>query len=35
VFWTTLTNAPVAVNGQFVVTLPASAANQYYRLSFQ
>ena len=32
--WTTVTNTPSVVNGQFVVTLPSSSVDFYYRLSF-
>ncbi len=33
--WTTVTNSPVVVNGQFVVTLSAAAGNRFYLLSFE
>jgi titin len=33
--WTTVTNNPVVINGQFVVTRPAATGNCFYVLSFQ
>jgi hypothetical protein len=35
VHWTTVTNSPVPINGQLVVTLPAAAGNQFFLLSFE
>jgi titin len=35
VHWTTMTNSPVPVNGQLVVTLPAAAGSQFFLLSFE
>jgi hypothetical protein len=35
VLWTTVTNVPVATNGQFVVLLPTATGSQFYRLSFE
>jgi len=33
--WTTVSNAPVLTNGQFVVTLPLPTGNRFYRLGFE
>ena len=33
--WTAVTNTPVVINGQFVVTLPAGTGSRFYVLSFQ
>jgi hypothetical protein len=33
--WTAVTNIPVMTNGQFVVTLPIGATNQFFLLSFE
>jgi hypothetical protein len=33
--WATVTNPPVVMNGQFVVTLPAGTGNRFYTLSFE
>ncbi len=33
--WSTVTNTPLVVNGQFVVTLPAEPGNRFYLLSFE
>jgi hypothetical protein len=33
--WTTVTNAPIIANGQFVVTLSATGDNRFYALSFE
>jgi hypothetical protein len=33
--WATVTNIPVVINGQFVVTLPAGTGSRFYILSFQ
>jgi len=32
VFWTTITNVPVIIAGNFTVTLPAAFGNRFYRL---
>jgi parallel beta-helix repeat protein len=33
--WEAVTNIPVAINGQFVVTLPANVGNRFYALRFE
>jgi hypothetical protein len=33
--WTAVTNVPVMINGQFVVTQPAATGSRFYVLSFQ
>ena len=33
--WTAVTNIPVVINGQFVVTLSAATGNRFYVLSFE
>ena len=33
--WTAVTNAPVATNGQLVVTLPITSTNRFFLLSFE
>ena len=33
--WTAVTNVPVVINGQFVVTLSAATGNRFYVLRFQ
>ena len=35
IVWTAVTNNPVVINGQFVVTVPAGTGNRFYVLSFQ
>lgn len=35
VVWSTVTNVPVTLNGQFVVTLPRVDANRFYQLNFE
>jgi hypothetical protein len=35
VVWSTVTNVPVTLNGQFVVTLPRVNANRFYQLNFE
>jgi len=33
--WTTVTNVPVIINGQFVVTVSTTTGDRYFRLSFE
>ena len=33
--WTTLTNTPVLVSGEYQISLPSPASSMFYRLEFQ